>query len=188
MLNGTVGKTDSQQADQMANPKLDELHLSMGEFLTACAHLENMLWALLIICELEKTGFQEIAKQFLPLTFGDRVNLLEKKYKAQTFSTDHRAILDKEFDRLREMVPKRNLIVHGTTYEIGFGENEPKPLRIGAPKGNLEHMQQLMEKHGDVGHSFTADHVREVSGICDELRGEIAKVVTDIMTARARKK
>ena len=52
----------------MANAKLDDLHRSMGEFLTASAHLENMLYGLLTICELDKRtsvdaqSFQDIAK------------------------------------------------------------------------------------------------------------------------------
>src|SRR5437588_6864344 len=74
----------------MANATLDELHRSMGEFLTACAHLENMLWGLLIICDSDTTTFQDIAKQFLPLTFGARVDLLVKKCSAKQFSPDDR--------------------------------------------------------------------------------------------------
>jgi hypothetical protein len=173
----------------MANAKLDQLHHSMGEFLTACAHLENMLWGLLIICESDTTTFQEIAKQFLPLTFGRRVNLIIKKCSAKEFSPDHRAILDKEFGRLKVVVEKRNLIVHGTTYEIGFGTSEEtKPFRIGAQKDNLEYMQQFMQHKGGVAHSFTADQVREAGALCDDIRGGIGKVVVNVMTEKTQKK
>jgi hypothetical protein len=173
----------------MAKTQLDELHRAMGEFLTACAHLENMLWGLLVICESDTTTFQDIAKQFLPLTFGARVDLLVKKCSAKQFSPDHRAILDKEFGRLEVAVEKRNLIVHGTTYEIGFGASEEtKPYRIGAPKGNLEYMQQFLQHNGGVAHSFTADEVREAGALCDDIRGGIGKVVVDVMTEKAHRK
>jgi hypothetical protein len=173
----------------MANAELDELHRSMGEFLTSCAHLENMLLGLLIICDSDTTAFQDIAKQFLPLTFGARVDLLVKKCSAKQFSPDHRAILDKEFGRLKVAIEKRNLIVHGTTHEVGFGASEgSKPYRIGAQKGNLGYMQQFFELKGDVAHSFTADQVRAAGALCDDIRGGIGKVVADVMTEKAQKK
>jgi hypothetical protein len=173
---------------QMANEKLDELHRSMGEFLTACAHLENMLWALLIICQDGKKSLQEITQEFLPLTLGQRVDLADRLGRAHNFSAPQAKLLAGAFDQLKEMVKKRNLIVHGTTYEIGFSGENVVPRRIGVPRGNLEYMQQFIQNRGDVLHSFTAEQVKEAAVLCDELRGAIGKVVTKVMMERTQKR
>ena len=98
-------------------------------------------------------------------------------------------MLDKVFDRLKPLVRKRNLIVHGTTYEIGFSKDEDVvAYRIGAPRGNVEDMQQFLDNRSNVLHSFTSEQVKSVSKLCNELRGEIGDVVTQVMIERAQKR
>jgi hypothetical protein len=78
----------------------DELHLAMGEFLTECANLENLMMA-----------------------------------------NEHRDSIDSIISDLNGLLPRRNLIVHGMTYEVAFGGGETKAYRIGVPKGNIDYLR-----------------------------------------------
>ena len=50
----------------------DELHLAMGEFLTECSNLENILITLMMFCQ-NKKGLQEVFLEMLDKTFVTRI-------------------------------------------------------------------------------------------------------------------
>ncbi len=50
----------------------DELHLAMGEFLTECSNLENILISLMMFCQ-DRRDFQLIHLEMLGETFGNRI-------------------------------------------------------------------------------------------------------------------
>ncbi|TWI62305.1 hypothetical protein IQ16_06631 [Bradyrhizobium huanghuaihaiense] len=158
----------------------------MGEFLTACAHLENNLAGLLLVCDRDKKTIEQTWEEFLPLTFGQRLKLLIEKCAAEPFSEEHRTILEKEFARLKELVPQRNLIVHGTTFHFGFGEAPVQTFRVGSPKNNTNFMRDFIDSKGGAAHSFTAEKVRQLSALCDDIRGHIAKVMIEAQMERAK--
>ena len=50
----------------------DELHLAMGQFLSECSNLENMLITMMMFAQ-DKKHFQEVHLEMLNETFGIRI-------------------------------------------------------------------------------------------------------------------
>jgi hypothetical protein len=170
----------------MANDRLNELHLAMGEFLTECAHLENIILSLGLACQTQSRSFDAIHLQFLDLTFGQKISTLKKLCSEHTFLDDHKPHIEKGLSQLDALLPKRNFIVHGTTFEIGRGEEPIVAYRIGARKKNIDYMNDFIS-NPSVAHSFTAEQVRKATQECMECRAELAAVVVAIFNLLARK-
>lgn len=107
----------------------DELHLAMGEFLTECSNLENVVVSLLMFCQ-PRRDFNEVHLEMLDKTFGARLREFKKICGAYQFTAPHRATIDEAIIGLDDLLPRRNLIIHGTTFEVSFGEKEAKAYRI----------------------------------------------------------
>jgi hypothetical protein len=170
----------------MTNDRLNELHLAMGEFLTECAHLENIILSLGMACQTHSRSFDDIHLQFLDLTFGQKISTLKKVCSEYCFLDDHKPHIKKGLSQLDRLLPKRNFIVHGTTFEIGKGEEPIVAYRIGAPKKNTGYMNEFIS-NPSAAHSFTAAQVRKATQECIDCRAELATVVVAIFTALARK-
>jgi hypothetical protein len=168
----------------MANDRLNELHLAMGEFLTECAHLENIILSLGMACESDSRSFNNIHLQFLDLTFGQKISTLKKMCAGYSFLVDHKPHIEKGLSQLDALLPKRNFIVHGTTYEIGRGEEPIVAYRIGAPKKNTDYLNEFIA-NPSAAHSFTAEQVRKATRECIECRTELATVVVAIFNVLA---
>ncbi len=155
------------------NERLNELHLAMGE------SLENLMLSLAIVCQTKP--LQEINREFLDMTFGQKINALKRICGGYRFGRDDQPHIDRAFDLLERILPKRNQIVHGSTYEIGIGDAEPTAYRIGAPRGNLEYMNEFL-KNPQVAHSFTAVTVRRTTAECIECTAELGTVVVAMLS------
>jgi hypothetical protein len=157
----------------------------MGEFLTEAAHLENIMLSLAMACQRHKT-FEDIRLEFLDMTFGTKIIALKKACANYDFVEGHKRHIDKGLTQLEAILPKRNLIVHGSTFEIGFGDAAPIAYRIGAPKKDIDYMNEFLRKKASVAHSFTAEKVRQATKDCIDCRAELATVVVSIFTSAAR--
>ena len=115
----------------------------MGEFLTECSNLENILIAMMMFCQ-NKKHFEEIYLALLNETFGTRLREFKKAVSGYSFSAEHRATIDAAIIVLDGLLPRRNMIVHGVTMEVGFGDAEPKAYRIGIPNGDLDYLNKFM--------------------------------------------
>jgi hypothetical protein len=60
-----------------------------------------MLWALLIICQDGKKRLEDITQEFLPLTFGQRVDLADRLCRAHNFSAPNAKVLAGAFVQLK---------------------------------------------------------------------------------------
>jgi hypothetical protein len=94
----------------------DGLHLAMGEFLTECSNLENILITLMIFCQ-NKRPFQQVHLEMLGETFGNRVRAFKNACRDYQFAAEHRQSIDEAIMCLDALLPRRNLIVHGITFE-----------------------------------------------------------------------
>ena len=139
----------------------DDLHLAMGEFLTECSNLENVVVSLLMFCQPHR-DFNEVHLEVLDKTFGVRLREFKKVCGAYQFKAPHRATIDEAIIGLDDLLPRRNLIIHGTTFEISFGKKEAKAYRIGAPKG-------------------TPEQVREASADCRTLASKLGPIIGDLL-------
>jgi hypothetical protein len=161
----------------MTLTRRDELHLAMGEFLTECSNLENMLITLMMFCQ-NKKHFQEVHLEMLDETFGTRIKEFKRACSGYEFTTEHRETIDAAIRALDGLLPRRNLIVHGVTYEIGLAGNEPKAYRIGVPKGNIDYMNEFLRHAADVEHSFPVERVRQATADCKTLASKLGPITT----------
>jgi hypothetical protein len=166
--------------------ELDKLHSAMGEFLTECSHLENMLIMMSMISPNGKT-LPEIFQETLNQTFGKRIHEFKKAIAALSFSPEQQVIIDGVATDLDRLLPKRNLIVHGSTMEAGFADGAPTVYRIGAPKGDTDYMKQFLAERGNVEHAFSAKQIRQTADEARAIRGSLGQVVTQLMTALSRR-
>ncbi len=139
----------------------DELHLAMGEFLTECSNLENELINLVMFCQPDRDS-DDVFREMLNETFGNKLKEFKRVCKVYKFSVAHRATIDAAIVDLDNLLPRRNLIVHGTTFDVSFGNEEPKAYRVGATKGNIEYMHEFLGKAANVETSFSPEQVRHV--------------------------
>jgi hypothetical protein len=89
------------------------------------------------------------------------------------FEPEHKGHIDKGLTQLDAILPKRNFIVHGSTFEIGIGNGAPIAYRIGAPKKNIDYMSEFVRKKESVAHSFTAEQVRQATKDCVECQSRV---------------
>jgi hypothetical protein len=156
----------------------DELHLAMGEFLTECSNLENILLALMMFCQPDRP-FDEVHLEMLDKTFGVRLKEFKKVSGAYAFTEHNRRRIDEAIIGLDDLLPRRNLIIHGYTYEVRFGDSQPKVYRVGIPKGNLDYMNQFLVHAADVKHSFSAGQVRQAVIDCKVLANKLGPIISD---------
>src|SRR5262245_50460974 len=100
---------------------LDDLHLAMGRFLTESSHAENIMFSLYYICS-PNPSLERLFNEFIDKTFGEKIKLFKAACDARPFCDEHRAILTGAYTDLDNLLPKRNFIVHGSTYQIAKGD------------------------------------------------------------------
>jgi hypothetical protein len=160
----------------------DELHLAMGEFLTECSNLENIIVTLMMFCQPHR-DFDDVHLEMLDKTFGVRLRGFKKICAEYQFKAEHHATIDEALLALDKLLPRRNLIIHGTTFDVGFGNKEARAYRVGVPKGNIEYMQQFLRKAADVEHSFSQEQVRQASADCRTLASKLGPIIADLLKA-----
>src|SRR5215470_10332119 len=106
-------------------PTLNDLHLAMGEFLTESSQVENMMFALVTVCR-DDQPIQDLFVEWMLKTFGDKIHTFKTSCRNREFTDAHRKILDDVGVELERLLPKRNLIVHGTTYQLGKDGTPPQ--------------------------------------------------------------
>src|SRR6516164_10538238 len=125
-------------------PTLNDLHLAMGEFLTESSQVENMMLALVTVCRGDRP-MDKVFVEFMGKTFGQKIDTFKARCRTRNFTDAHRKILDDVEGELDRLLPKRNLIVHGTTYQMGKDGTPPQPYRIGMTKAG-EFMNERSNK------------------------------------------
>lgn len=125
--------------------------------------------------------FEEIYREMLNETFGTRLREFKKAVAAHNFSIEHRSILDAAIVALDDLLPRRNMIVHGVTMEVGFRDEEPKSYRIGAPRGNLDYLNEFLQGAAKVEHAFTAEKIREAVADCKSLANQIGPITAALL-------
>ncbi|MDA9512065.1 hypothetical protein XI04_03105 [Bradyrhizobium sp. CCBAU 11430] len=159
---------------------LDELHQAMGEFLTECSNLENVLITMMMFCQ-NKRHFTEVYLDMLNETFGTRIKEFKKSIQSYAFSPEHRAALDTATQALDDLLPRRNMIVHGSTYQVGFAGAPPEAYRVGIPKGDPDFLNEFMKQSGNVEHSFPVARVRQATADCKSISAMITPITNHLV-------
>jgi hypothetical protein len=165
---------------------LDDLHLAMGRFLTESSHVENMMMGLYFVCNSDSPSHSLFSK-FMAETFGKKIKMFKIACDAYHFSDEHRAILLDAYTDLDNMKPKRNFIVHGSTYQMAIGDKPTQAYRIGKLRGDHAFMNEAIANDLTGPHVFTAEGIDKVTAEFLAVRGKLGKVSVDVMTALARK-
>jgi hypothetical protein len=165
---------------------LDDLHLAMGHFQTESSHVENIMLSLYYVCTPARS-LEKHYNEFMDETFGGKITKFKAACDAYPFCDEHRAILVDAYGDLNALLPKRNFIVHGSTYQMGKGNKPPQPYWIGKRKGDFVFMNEAVANDFIGPHVFTAEGIDKVTEEFLALRGKLAKVAVDVVTAWAKK-
>jgi len=167
-------------------PTLNDLHLAMGEFLTESSQVENMMLALVTVCRGDRP-MDKVFVEFMGKTFGQKIDTFKARCRTRNFTDAHRKILDDVEGELDRLLPKRNLIVHGTTYQMGKDGTPPQPYGIGMTKAG-EFMNEAIEQDFDAPHVFTVDRIKETTAKFVAARANLGIVMTEVMKELATKR
>jgi hypothetical protein len=110
---------------------IDDLHRALGEFLTASSRIENLMFGFIWTCDKKERDLETVFNEFSGLGFSDKIKQFKKAHDEYPFSELRRAELSAITLKLKVLLPKRNSLVHGETYEVGFNGELAVPYRIG---------------------------------------------------------
>lgn len=159
---------------QARNANIDRMNRALGEFLTAQGRVELTMVLLLMLIRDEDYEwlFDEMSKR----TFQQKIEFF-KLYTGddEQFTPENRILRDQIYKDLDELLPKRNSIVHGETYEHQFDGRPKQPYRLGVIKKNIKYIEDFtMDKHGP--NVFTVRGVKEATGLGDRIWRNINKI------------
>jgi hypothetical protein len=166
-------------------PMLNDLHLAMGEFLTESSQVENMMLALVMVCR-DGRPMDDVFVEFMGKTFGKKIDMFTAGCRTRNFTDAHRKILDEVEVELAGLLLKRNLIVHGTTYQLGKDGTPPQPYRIGMTKAGAFLNEAIADL--DAPHVFTVHRIKETTAKFVAVRARLGIVTNEVMTGLARKR
>jgi hypothetical protein len=70
---------------------------------------------------------------------------------------------------LAELLPKRNYIIHGETWEWALNGKNKQPYRVGVTKDNVDYLDDFERaRHG--ANVFDAQKVRDATKLCQKIR------------------
>jgi hypothetical protein len=159
---------------------LDDLHLAMGRCLTESSHAESVMFSLYYVCNPNRS-LEQLFNKFMDQTFGTKIEMFQKACEAYAFCDEHRAILTDACNDLNALLPKRNFIVHGSTYQIGLSDRPPQPYRIGKRKGHYGFLNDAVLNDFADPHVFTVERINKVTEEFVALGGKLGKVATEMM-------
>lgn len=144
---------------------IDQMNKAMGEFLTAHGRVElTMILLLMMISDEDHEWlFDEMSKR----TLGQKIDFF-KLYTSdhERFSPENLVLRERIYKDLDTLLPQRNSIVHGETYEDKFDGRPKQPYRVGVIKKNIQYIEDYsMDKHGP--NVLTVKQVKEATALAN---------------------
>jgi hypothetical protein len=164
--------------------KRDIFHKALGEFLTENSQLENVMFGVILMRT--RGEFYTLFGEYTSKTFGPKIGWFEEVCKRELFTSNQQARLDESCVLLRDLLPKRNFIIHGETYEIGRGDEEPQMYRVGLKRGDGEYMNKFVADF-DSEHGFNLAKINATTEFCMSIREKIASVSTEVVNEAVAK-
>jgi hypothetical protein len=161
---------------------IDDLHRALGEFLTVCSRIENLMFGLIWVCDSKKRNLETVFKEFSALTFGPKIDQFKKAFSEYPFSELRRAELAAITLKLEDLLPKRNSLVHGETYEVGFNGELAVPYRIGVTKKDFDYLNKFVANK-DSEHAFNVPRIQETCAQCREIHKQMGEITNELMNA-----
>lgn len=143
------------------NAGIDQMNKVMGEFLTAQGRVE--LTMILLLMMIRDEDYEWLFDEMSKRTFGQKIEFF-KLYTSddQQFSPENLVLRDQIYKDLDALLPQRNSIIHGETYEDQFKGRPKQPYRVGVIKKNIQYIEDYsMDKHGP--NVFTVKQVKDAT-------------------------
>jgi hypothetical protein len=158
-----------RQARGRALKPIDHMNIALGEFLTACGEIEfkMILFANLI----SEPGIEAIFHD-LSGPFGPKIDAFKKWCDYSGVSDAKRPLLDRVYKKLDVLLPKRNFLVHGETWDGEFKGKPKQPYRVGIIKKDPDYIDQFDRgQHGE--NVFSIEQVRAVTKDCRDIAADL---------------
>jgi hypothetical protein len=112
------------------NAGINRMNKAMGEFLTAHGRVE--LTMILLLMLIRDEDYEWLFDEMSARTFGKKIEFF-KEYTSDDdqFTPENLILRDQIYKDLDDLLPQRNSIVHGETYEYQFGGRPKQPYRLG---------------------------------------------------------
>jgi hypothetical protein len=156
--------------ETVTKPTLDEFHEALGEFLTEHGRVEFTM--LLVMDYFNEAGIEHLFDVYAPKTFGPKIDCMKAWCPVSEFAEPNKAIFERVYKDLEELLPKRNYIVHGETWEGAFKGKPKQPYRVGVTKDNLEYLDEFdRAQHGQ--NVLDVEQVREATKLCRKILADL---------------
>jgi hypothetical protein len=148
------------------------MNQALGEFLTAMGRVEFTM--LMVVDLVSDAGIEALFDEYAGKTFGGKIKWFKEwcAFCDEHFSDANRTRLRTAYKDLDELLPMRNSLVHGETYQEDLSGTGKKTYRVGVEKDNLEYLEEFSrgEKKGTI---FSVQQVREATALCVRIRGDL---------------
>jgi hypothetical protein len=135
-----------RQARGRALKPIDHMSKALGEFLTACGEVEFKM--ILFADLISEPGIEAIFHD-LSGPFGPKIKAFKEWCDFSGVSDAKRPLLDRVYKKLDTLLPKRNFIVHGETWDGQFKGKPKQPYRVGIIKKDLDYIDMFFRGESD---------------------------------------
>jgi hypothetical protein len=122
---------------------------------------------LMVVDLVSDAGIEALFDEYAAETFSGKVKWFRKwcAHTDEHFSAANKTRLRTIYKDLDELLPKRNSLVHGETYEEDLSGAGKQTYRVGVEKDNLEYLEEFSrgKKKGTI---FSVQRVREDQTVC----------------------
>ena len=160
---------------RLKNGPTDRLNLALGEFMTALGRVE--FTALMVISLVSEAPIEYLFDEYAKLTFGKKIEWFETwaRHERENFSDENWKAMEELFEELKGLLPKRNSLVHGETYEETFPGEGRQAYRVGVEKDTLDYREEFSrgKKKGTI---FSVEQIQAATKECERIRVKLNKV------------
>jgi len=147
---------------------------ALGEFLTESGRVEFKM--LLFVNLISEAPLERLFDEYSKQPFGDKIKWFKKWCDFSGVSDEKRPLLEKVYRQIDDLLPKRNHLVHGETWEGAFKGQPPQPYRVGVIKDNLEYLDEFDRgEHGP--NVFSVQEVKNVSAECRSICANLDRLM-----------
>ncbi|MCW5693833.1 MAG: hypothetical protein KIT48_15850 [Pseudolabrys sp.] len=105
-------------------------------------------------------------------TFGPKIDCFKAWCAPASVSEKNRPLLDRVYKDLESLLPQRNFIIHGETWDGALGGKPRQPYRIGVTADNLDYLDDF-DRGKDGPNVFDVLRVREATDTCRKIRNDL---------------
>jgi hypothetical protein len=138
---------------------------------------------LLLMDIVNEAPLEALFDEYSGQTFGNKIKTFRKWCDFGAVPDEHRPTLQRIYKALDDLLPTRNFLVHGETWEGTFKGKPNQPYRVGLVKKNLEYLDEFERaEHGP--NVFDVRQIRDATRRCAEIQRDLA-TLRDVIAATA---